>query len=390
MKVGILAHNLLEIRGGVKLAITLGSKLKDAGHEVAYACAKEDFPALEKKFGMKLSFKVYRPKFTFLRDKLINISSLWNQGIPTYRLCREFKPDLVIEIGGVITPLLIPIAMKIPSIHYCYCPASLCAEFAEQKPGRMRKLYSALVGKIEAFTVRKTDKIISMCRLSQMLAKNLWGIESIYIFPPTNVNLLKPARKEKIILSVSCFTKSYHLEKLIEIFERIGKPGYILYILGQLNKSSPEDVTYFEHIKLLAEKKSNIVVDYHVDFNVLLNLYRKSKIFWYPYWMYFGLNIVDAQSCGTPSLAVRLPEKWGSNNGAAEVIKDNITGFMTDSVPEFYEKTLTLLNNPKLWAKMSRAARQNAVKNLGEDLFIKKFKKEIDSLARAKGIKSDS
>ncbi|MDI6737840.1 MAG: glycosyltransferase [Nanoarchaeota archaeon] len=180
------------------------------------------------------------------------------------------------------------------------------------------------------------------------------------------------------------FTKAYQLEKLIEIFERIGRPDYKLYIIGQLNKSIPEDVAYFNKIKSMAEKTSNIFVEYHVDFDVMLDLYRSSKIFWYSYWMFYGLNIADAQSCGTPAIALRLPEKWGKDNGAAEVICNNLTGFMVDSVSDFYEKSLILLNNQKLWAKMSRAARKNAVERLGEDRFIKLFKKEIESLALAK------
>ncbi|MDI6737839.1 MAG: glycosyltransferase [Nanoarchaeota archaeon] len=212
MKVGILAHNLASLRGGVKLSLILGSNLKDAGFDVAYACAKEDLKNLEKKFGMELKFKIYKPKSTFLRDKMINITSLWNQGIPAYRLCREFKPDVVIEIGGVITPLLIPWFLKVPTIHYCYCPASLYKEFTYYKQSWMQNLYPAFVSKIESFAIKRADKVISMCNFSRGIVKKTWGIDTVSI-PPYKHKSIQACQEEKSHIKRKHFYKGVSTRK---------------------------------------------------------------------------------------------------------------------------------------------------------------------------------
>ena len=96
----------------------------------------------------------------------------------------------------------------------------------------------------------------------------------------------------------------------------------------------------------------------------LKKLYQRSKIFWHSTWAFYGLTIAEAQSCGVPAIS------FGREHGPGEIIIDGKTGYLVGNFDEIYMKTNKLLNDKKLWNKMSKAARKNAADRLGIKPFI--------------------
>lgn len=375
IRVGILVYDMSKLRGGTKLALTLGNQLKKAGCEVAYSCVYEKIKEMEKFFGEKYNFKIYKPKKVFFGKKLAHYIALWNHREPTIKLIKEFKPDVVIEIGGIITSLIPAIQKNIPTIHYCTMPVSKYSKINTHKVNFLSKIQLKLFSIIEKVLINRIDYLITMCQFTENLVKSMWKKESTIINPPTDINAFKQKGKKKdIILSVCRYEAAYKLEDLIKTFRRISKnyPSYELHITAELPK---KDVPYFNHIKSLIKPKEKIFLHYNLSFNKLLELYNKAKIFWYTSFTHFGLIFVEAQASGIPVIAFQR------GGGVEEIILNKKTGFLVKNFDELYKKTIFLIKNQKLLQRMSRAARINA-KRFSNEVFRKKIMEVINKTLR--------
>lgn len=373
MKIGILVYDLSIPRGGTKLALSLGKILQNEGHEIVYTCVYENIRLMEQKFGEKYNFKIYSSKFRFLGNKLNNLTALWNHSLPIYKMCKEFNPDLIIEIGGVISSLFVPILLKIPTIHYCMFPASayIYSKYNVYKINLIKNLYLRIFRFLEKFIAKRTTNIIAMCKFSKNIAEKIWKIKcEDIIYPPTNINLFKASKnKKKIILCVARYDPYYKFEKLIKIFNRLKRNDYKFYIVGQSEKDY--EINYYNKLNRIKNNK-NVRLYTNIDFNKLKKLYSNASIFWYPSWAQYGLIIAEAQSSGIPVIS------FGKDRGPNEIILDKKSGYIINNFEDFYKYTKKLIKNKNLWRKMSLAARKNAIKRLSDDEFKKKFIKIIN------------
>ena len=122
LRIGLIAYDLSTLAGGTNLALTLGRELQKEGYEIAYACVYEDLNKLSKKFDIAPGFKIYKAKRPVLGEVMRTYNSLINHSFPIYKMCKEFKPDVVIETGGFLLSLAVPVLLKIPAIYYCMEP----------------------------------------------------------------------------------------------------------------------------------------------------------------------------------------------------------------------------------------------------------------------------
>jgi len=366
MKVGIITYDLSIMRGGTRLAIMLGQELQREGFEVAFSAVYEDLKSLENKFGETYNFKVFKPKRPFLAKKLANISSYWNLNPSVKKMCLEFKPDIVIEIGGVIAPLKVPIKLKIPTIHYVLFPASCYSTINIYKVGLLNKLYSGLCRHIELSIIHKVNKIISMCSFTKRLVKDVWKVDTESISPPVNTDLIVPLKKRNLILSVLVFNEIHRIEEMIDNFISLNKPNYELVITGQ--KDNEE---YYNKLVNKYKNNSNIKILSEIPFDELKKFYGESKIFWYPVWTHYGFIMAEAQSAGCIVIAP------GGDRGAGDIIINNESGFIVEKFEEIFDKTKDIIDNDKLMNKMSKKARENAIERLGIYTFREKFVKAI-------------
>ncbi len=354
IRVGIIAYELSALRGGPKFSFLVGHVLQQAGFEVAFACVHHNREFLKTKFPFIGDFKIYSAKWTFLKDKLNNLSAFWNHAPAVWKLCREFKPDVVIETGGVITSLFVPLLFGIPALHYCHYPASAYnLDYLNAQPPH-KKLYQKLVKMLEMFFAKRAVKIMSNSRFTQRMVNSYWGVDAMVVNPPTDISLFPPKRKENMILCVGFYNPIYHFDGLVEQFRKLGRKNYKLYIVGPTHEQDKERaVTYYNSLKLKFSD-SNIHWLANINFSELVDLYGRARFFWHPNWAHFGNVIVESQSAGDITIS------FGMDSGPGEIIVDGKTGFIVETLDQIREKTEKIIDSSELLRAMGEAASENA------------------------------
>jgi len=365
MKIGIMSYDLSTLAGGTQLSLTLGNELQKEGYEVAFACVHEDLKRLHRKFNFKSSFKIYKKKRPIFGRAMVNYNSMFNHSFPIYKMCKEFKPDAVIETGGLINSLLVPVRLKIPSIHY-----ALESSYPYAQKNALMRLYFAPLKPIERMIAKKA-KICAISNYTRKLVRDAWNVPAHVIYPPVDTDVFTPTgKRENIILCVLRFRSVYKFENLIDAFRRLSRKDYSLVIIGGLTK---ENEKYYDFLKSTIKNDDNITLLPNADFSELLNFYKKSKFFWFHSGAYYGIVVAEAQSAGLPTIS------FGGDSGPGEIIIDGKTGYLVENFDEMIEKTKMLLNDEELWKDMSIAARENAMERLGLDVFRDKFKEVIEN-----------
>jgi 1,2-diacylglycerol 3-alpha-glucosyltransferase len=80
-----------------------------------------------------------------------------------------------------------------------------------------------------------------------------------------------------------------------------------------------------------------------------------------------GLVLSEAMASGIPQVAV-------SAEGVSDVIKDEITGYLTPlDIGVFSEKTIKILRDKDLWGKMSIASKEIARTIYSKEVFARKI-----------------
>ncbi len=368
LRIGLIAYDLSTLAGGTNLALTLGRELQKEGYEIAYACVYEDLNKLSKKFDIAPGFKIYKAKRPVLGEVIRTYNSLINHSFPIYKMCKEFKPDVVIETGGFLLSLAVPVLLKIPAIYYCMEPES------EYSRGSLLNQLYFVPYKIIEKPILDRAKTCAISAYTGKVIQNFSKSNVTIIYPPVDTEVFAPDKeKENIILCVLRFRSVYKFENLIDAFRKLNQRDYLLVIIGGLTKENEE---YYDFLKGEIRNDGNITLLPNADFSQLLNYYKKSKFFWFHSGAYYGIVIAEAQSAGLPAIS------FGAESGPGEIIINGRTGYLVKNFDEMIEKTKILLSDEGLWKDMSTSARENAVIRLGTDVFRNKFKEVIKAVRR--------
>jgi len=214
---------------------------------------------------------------------------------------------------------------------------------------------------------------------------NKWGIKSEVIYPYIDTFFiqydLSSIKKEKIILSVGRFFKQLHSKRqdiLIKTFLQLKKTNrlfsdYKLILAGGVKK---EDEDYFQSIKKLSENNNSIVFKSNISFKELLELYKKSQIFWHIAGFevdemknpemaeHFGLSPLEAMAMGCITFAYNA-------GGLRETIENGKNGFLFDTTDELIKKTSDVISNEALSNEIIKAAKLDVIKKFNYSTFKK-------------------
>ncbi len=204
--------------------------------------------------------------------------------------------------------------------------------------------------------------IIYNSQFTQENAQKNWPIKSQVIYPPVDVEKIKPLKKKKYILSVGRFfgyLKDKKYELMIKTFKQISKEleGWSLHLAGS---ASEGDEPYLEELKNLA-KGLEINFYPNLSYKELVKLYGESSIYWHaagfgeedPTKMeHFGITTVEAMAGGA------VPVVIGKGGQLEIVTKD--TGFIWNSPSQLGQYTIKLSKDEALMKKMSPRAVKRA------------------------------
>lgn len=221
------------------------------------------------------------------------------------------------------------------------------------------------------------DLIIYNSKFTKDHSEKNWPIKSQIIYPPVDVDRIKPIEKKQYILSVGRFfgyLKSKKHEILIKIFRDLCKEGEIkewsLHLAGSVSEG---DRSYLGELKKLAE---GLPVFFYpnIERGKLIKLYGESAIYWHaagygedePAKMeHFGISTVEAMMGGCVPVVI-------NKGGQTEIIQDGKNGLLWSSPADLMKLTVMLISDQTLMKKLSK----NCV--ISSQRFSKdKFEKEI-------------
>ena len=253
--------------------------------------------------------------------------------------------------------------------------------YDEQRTNFIEKIILKLVGFVPLFLVTfpqnlkfldSYDEIIAISKYSQKWIKKLWSKDSIILYPPVDVEKLKPKAKEKIILSVGRFFSEHHNKKqyelaqnFIELFENYKDimADFKLYLVGGVEEK-PAHLEYLERIKEIS-KGYPVKIIPNIEWSDLVELFSKSFIFWHAAGMgedtdrhpekfeHFGITTVEAMASGCIPVVINM-------GGQTEIIRDGYNGFLFESWEQLREITLKICKNEIDCATISRNALNDA------------------------------
>lgn len=225
-------------------------------------------------------------------------------------------------------------------------------------------------------------KIIYNSKFTKTEAEKSWKIPGIVIYPPVSVDQIRPKNKKKQILSVGRFfgfLKDKKHELLIDAFKKWVDENNLndwsLHLVGGTTKG---DESYLKELRNQA-KGTKIFLHPNLPFTDLKKLYGESQIYWHatgfgeddPTKMeHFGISTVEAMAGGAVPVVVNA-------GGQKEIVEQGKNGFLWDSIDELLTYTMDLVEDSKLWNKLSKDAVKRS-KIFKKQRFEENIKKIID------------
>lgn len=221
------------------------------------------------------------------------------------------------------------------------------------------------------------DQVIYNSHFTKTNCQDYWPIQSEIIYPPIDVDKIKPLHKKKYILSVGRFfgfLKDKKHETLITTFKELYKEGelkdWILHLVGSASKG---DLGYLEELKKLA-KGLPIKFYPNLKYDQLIRLYGEASIYWHaagfgevdPTRMeHFGIATAEAMSAGVVPVVIR-------KGGQLEIVEHGKSGFLWDTKEEFKRYTIELVKNKVLLKRFSKESKKKAL-NFSKEKFESKI-----------------
>ena len=345
--VGIYDPYLDTLGGGERYTLTVASCLSKIGYQVdIFWNDKADKKRLEERLGIKLE----RVNFTPDIFKKAGIIKKW-------RILKKY--DFIFYLSDGSIPFL---SGQKNLLHF-------------QVPfhgvgGR------SLVNRIK---LRKIKAAVCNSNFTKKFIDKEYGVSSIVLYPPINVEAFKSAEKENIIISVGRFTDLLHNKRqdvLVEAFKKLNLKDWKLIIIG----GDEEGKKYVANLRKMA-KGYPIEIITNPRFDELKIFYSQAKIFWTAAGFdineekepekveHFGITTVEAMAAGCVPVVMK-------KGGQPEIVKEGINGLLWEKEKELVEKTLKLIKEPRLLEKLARAAEKKSA-DFSEERFCQQLKEII-------------
>ncbi len=238
----------------------------------------------------------------------------------------------------------------------------------------------SLWGKIK---LKFWNLIIYNSKFTKEHSEKNWPIKSEIIYPPVDIDKIKPLKKKKYILSVGRFfgyLKDKKHEILIKSFIDLCKnkrvEGWSLNLAGSATEGDQP------YLKELMDMSKGFPINFYpnLSYDKLMSLYGQSSIYWHasgfgeddPTKMeHFGIATVEAMAAGCVPVVI-------GKGGQMEIVEDKISGYLWSFLEELKEITIKLVFDNQLRSNLSKEAIKKA-KDFGKERFAQRL---IDLISR--------
>ena len=238
----------------------------------------------------------------------------------------------------------------------------------------------SLLNKMKLFRV---EKIICNSVFTKKVIDQEFGVDSVVLYPPIDIDAFKPKRKENIILYVGRFSnllQSKGQDVLIEAYKKMHTSGFKDY---KLVLAGGVEVGADEYVKKLEKMSKNLPIEIvkSPKFSDLKDLFGKAKIFWSASGFgvnevknpqaveHFGMTLVEAMSAGCVPIVANV-------GGHKEIVENGISGFLWDNMNDLVKTTKRLTSERGLIYKISNESKSRS-KVFSSKVFKEKICKEI-------------
>ena len=347
MRIIILSSNMTETGGIQRLTASLANSFSKCENVYVHIInsgiknGKERFELDNRITNIYMGIEPKNLLGLTIFEKLIDN---FNTFIKIKRFFKKYEFDdgenIVIALGhsqSCLLPFIIPNKKNIKKIGSQHNPIS----------------YNLIYSIIRNISLKKLDKYILLNETMQedFLKHYNFGNTCI-IENPNRINGKKSDLNNKIVIAVGRMTEQKNFETLINMWSDIKEKNinWTLRIIGdgplreellnQIKKLNLEDVIELKSFN------SNIENEYYkADILAMTSIYEG-----------FGLVLVEAQSCGLPTIAFDCP------TGPRNIINDGIDGYLIKNgdAKQFIKKLDDLMNNSEMKFKMGKNAIENS------------------------------
>lgn len=347
MRIIILSSNMTETGGIQRLTASLANSFSKCENVYVHIInsgiknGKERFELDNRITNIYMGIEPKNLLGLTIFEKLIDN---FNTFIKIKRFFKKYEFDdgenIVIALGhsqSCLLPFIIPNKKNIKKIGSQHNPIS----------------YNLIYSIIRNISLKKLDKYILLNETMQedFLKHYNFGNTCI-IENPNRINGKKSDLNNKVVIAVGRMTEQKNFETLINMWSDIKEKNinWTLRIIGdgplreellnQIKKLNLEDVIELKSFN------SNIENEYYkADILAMTSIYEG-----------FGLVLVEAQSCGLPTIAFDCP------TGPRNIINDGIDGYLIENgdAKQFIKKLDDLMNNSEMKFKMGKNAIENS------------------------------
>lgn len=232
---------------------------------------------------------------------------------------------------------------------------------------------------LNSLKLRNIETLICYSDFVKSYLEKTFSTRVIVLAPSIDSPQKVKQKKENTILTVGRFTKGMNTKKqkeMIEAFKTLVDAGLENWKFVLAGGMLEGDCDFVESLKKMI-KGYPIEIYENVPYDKLLNLYKKSKIYWhaagfgedlakYPERAeHFGITTVEAMSYGLVPVVFR-------GGGQGDIVTAQ-TGYTWKTKEELLAQTRLLMKDLTLWTSMSEKASERA-KEFGNTVFAQKVK----------------
>lgn len=366
MNIVIFSSNMSEVGGIQRLTATLGNSFIKQNNINVYIINtgikkdKEKFDIDKRIENLYMNIEVKDLLGLNILQKLFNNIKIF------YKVRKFYKSysfgdekNVVIALGhsqSCLLPFVIPKRKNIKIIG------------SQHNPITYNKIYSL----IRKLSLGKLDKYILINKAMQENILEHYNLNNTCVIEnPNQINSEISNLKNKVVLAVGRLTEQKQFDVLIDIWNMTYKSNkeWKLKIIGE----GPLRHKLLDKIKEYKLEDSVILQEFNENIG---EEYRNASILaMTSKYEGFGLVLVEAQSCGLPTISFDCP------TGPRNIINDGKDGFLIKNgdISDFSKKLSKLMNYNELIEQMSKKAIDNS-KRFDIEIITKKWIKLFDEL----------
>lgn len=331
MKIGIFDPYLNDLGGGEKYMITIAKCLSQSNSVFVFWDNKDDLNKVAERFSLDVS-------------KIVLKENIFSHNYPFLRRCLDsLSYDAIIVLSDGSIPFIFS---KKLFIHF-------------QQPFPSVRL------SLKIFLKKMTvTSFFCNSYFTKSFVDKEFKIDSKVLYPPIDIKN-KIIKKENIILHVGRFriinerSGDYKKQEvMINTFGKMVNAGIKNWKLVLAVGLRDDDKYKFVNLQ---RKANGYPIEFLINLNndQLSNLYSKSKIYWHASGYgenldknpelaeHFGISTAEAMGSGCVPVVINA-------GGQKEIVENNKSGFLWNSLRELMQKTDSLIKDQKLWYKMSK------------------------------------